>query len=222
MTIKIQDVIKVNVVFVGIELLDTPKGSESFKDSVNSEVIVQEGTTFTAGSGGNPTSARSRTFMVQKDRILLECSQINSIAQRDYPSREDLNQLAKITNRAIVYTAPTKKPKSFGFNIDLVYETDSQQPASEYIAEKVFSPVLFETEEKIVGSSGGFTIDEGRKLWGVKIEPRFNAPTTQNIFLSVNHHFNEGRFPEEEELLQFLEETWEKAITFAKRIHGNA
>lgn len=220
MNIKLQDILKVNIVFNGVELLDTPTGVKGFEGFIGSEIVMNQGTAFSANPRGS-IAAKTRTFTIQKDRIYVDCSQINSIIQRDYPAQEDLSRLAEVVDCAISHTTQTKKPTNFGFNLDLVFLQSSGQTASKYIADRILSPALLENN-KIVGGFGGFTtVDEDGKRWTIKIEPRFNEPTTPKIFLSLNLHFNESRFPGKNDVHSYLDEVWRKALKFGNWINDN-
>ena len=221
MSIKVQDFLNVNIVFNGVELLDTLACVKKFERFIGSEIVVIEGATVSANLSGS-MSAKARTFTIQKDRIRVDCSQINSVIQRDYPSLEDLARLAEVVNCAISNSTQIKKPTNFGFNLDLVYSQDSGLSASKYIARQILSPVLLEKKEwDIVSGFGGFTLDEDGKRWSIKIEPRYSDIMTPKVFLSLNLHFNESRFPEKNEIHSSLDEMWRKALIFGNWINDN-
>lgn len=218
MSIKVQDFLNVNVVFNSIELLNTHASLKKFETFVDSEIVISEGTDVSINPHG-PVSLKARTITIQKDRIFVDCSQVRSIAQRDYPSSPgDLARLADIVNYAFSCTEHTKTPANFGINIDMVCNQDSGHSASGYIAHNILSHSLLENKS-IISGSGTFTfLDEQQKQWAIRIEPRFKDLNTTKVFLSLNLHFNEPRIPNNNELRTFLDQIWTRALNIGEWI----
>ena len=220
MPVDLQDVLKVNVVFVGIGLLDEPANLERFRDSVGSEV-VPEGVMFEPHPGGAPM--QGQILRLAKDRIFLESSPLRTLVNRDYPTKDELARLAEIAGGAIANTnLGTRKPRAFGFNVELVYDQASENSALGYLAHRIFSPNVSGTQGwELMGGAGKLIFKENAHRWTVRIEPRLNEETTTKVFLALNFHVNEERLPGETEILDFLVKAWEQAHNFIERIDSN-
>ena len=221
MAIDIQDVLKVNVVFVGIGLLDEPASLEGFRVSVGSEV-VPEGVIYEPHPGGAPM--QGQILRLAKDRISLESSPFRTLVNRDYPTKDELARLAEVAGGAIANTnLETRKPRAFGFNVELVYDQSSESSALSYLANRIFSPHVSGIQGwELIGGAGRFIFNENAHRWTVRIEPRLNEENTTKVFLALNFHVNEERLLDESEILDFLVETWEQAHNFVERIDGDA
>ena len=221
MAIDIQDVLKVNVVFVGIGLLDEPASLEGFRVSVGSEV-VPEGVIFEPHPGGAPM--QGQILRLAKDRISLESSPFRTLVNRDYPTKDELARLAEVAGGAIANTnLETRKPRAFGFNVELVYDQSSESSALSYLANRIFSPHVSGIQGwELIGGAGRFIFNENAHRWTVRIEPRLNEENTTKVFLALNFHVNEERLLDESEILDFLVKTWEQAHNFVERIDGDA
>ena len=219
---EVKDVLNASIVLVGVELLNTTEAMTGFKDSVDSEVLTQEGGAIIGQQMSAPLSPM-RVLMLAKDRILIESSSIRTMCRLEYPTVEVLSRLAEVAYLAVVNTSVEDvQSSSFGFNVELVYDQISEISALQYIARRIFSPSILEKYgANIVGGAGRFSFEENEKRWNVKIEPRFNEENATKVFLSVNLHFSENPFPDKDEILQSLKETWEQAHNLVKRIDEN-
>ena len=222
MDTKVKDVLSASIVLVGVELLNSPEAVAGFKKTVNSEVSIQEGGAIIGQQMGAPL-ATMRVLMLAKDRIQIESSSIRTMCRLDYPTKEVLSRLAEVADLAIANTSiADAQSSSFGFNVELVYEQFSEISALQYIARRIFSPAIHDKHGwNLIGGAGRFSFEKNDKRWNVKIEPRFNEESATNVFLSVNLHFSENRFPDKDEILQSLKEAWEQAHDLVKRIDEN-
>ena len=220
MAIDIQDILKVNVIFVGIGLLDEPASLEGFRNSVGSEV-VPEGVIFEPHPGGAPM--QGQILRLAKDRIFLESSPFRTLVNRDYPTQDGLERLAEIVASAIENTnLEARKPRAFGFNIELVFDQASENSALSYLANRIFSPNISGTQGwQLMGGAGKLIFKENAHRWTVRIEPRLNEEMTTKVFLALNFHINEERLPEKAEIHNLLLKTWEQAHNFVNRIDDN-
>ena len=90
MAVEIQDVVKANLVLVGLRLLNSPEQIERFGKAIRSDVQI-------AGAGlvANIASGLTEpglTLGLNRDRITLDLSQSRSTVNREYPSRGDLSR----------------------------------------------------------------------------------------------------------------------------------
>ena len=135
MSDNVTDVLKANVVFVGIELLNFQEGVEEFQKFVGTE-IVPESVLFASGTG--VATSQAKVLKLPRDRMLVQCSSLRSIVEKEYPTQEDLTRLAEITDCAIRNTQlGDNRPDAFGINIDLVFSQSSEPTALEYLATRL-------------------------------------------------------------------------------------
>ena len=213
MSATVQDVLKANVVFVGIELLDSQEGIAEFQNSIGSEV-VPEG--ILIGGGASVTPTQGQVLRLPRDRIILHISSIKSVVEREYPTLSDLPRLAEITDCAIRNSKSSElTPDAFGFNIDLVCDQPSGDTALKYLADHLFSSNIQNTNRwTLVGGSGKFIFEEDGHRWTVTVEPRFGDDKTTRVYLGLNFHINDKRMPSQSEILGLLREAWDKAHNF--------
>ncbi len=217
MAVTVQDVLRANIVFVGVELLNAPGALERFRALVDSEV-VQEGVLI--AQTPNTSATQGRLLRLAKDRILLETSQIRSSVSREYPDKTELHRLSEVTKFALDNTSlETQSPQAFGFNVELTYDQESGLSAQQYLARRLFSPALSVGQNRhLVGGSGKFIFEVDSRHLTFSIEPRFNEQNTSKVFLTLNSHFSENRVPSSNEILETLADTWDRVHAFAAEI----
>ena len=218
MAITTPEVVKANLVLVGLHLLGAPGEVEAFKRVVGSEVqLAATGLIANLQSG---TADPGRALILNRERIALELSQSRSTISREYPSRGDLRGLAKVAWQAIVNTSSAEsKPRTFGFNIDLVFDQGSGTPAFGYLSSRLFDVgLLGDKDWQLIGGAGSLIFDDGGRRWTFKLEPRFNDANESKVFLSVNLHMGNHPLPDEEGIGTSLEEVWKKVHDFVQRL----
>ena len=218
MAVEIQDVVKANLVLVGLRLLNSPEQIERFGKAIRSDVQI-------AGAGlvANIASGLTEpglTLGLNRDRITLDLSQSRSTVNREYPSRGDLSRLAEVAWQAIDNTDLTERPHlAFGFNIEMIFDQDSQPSAFGYLSAKLFDGQPLGNEGwNFVGGAGRLIFDDNGRSWTFNLEPRFNNPTESRVFLGGNLHFGRHPLPNETEIVGFLEEVWDKSHAFVERL----
>ena len=218
MSVTIQDVLKANVVLVGVGLLNYPDEVERFRSAVDTDVSV-------TGSGfildaQSSIAQPGRTLNLNRDRIVLELSQVRSSIEREYPSEEDLGRLAEVARHAISATElEGTSPRAFGYNIELIYDQDSGQSAFSYLAERLFTDNLFlDLGWQLSGGTGKLMFDMDGKRCNVTVEPRFNDVAATKVFFSLNLHHDEQRIPNGDEIKDSLREIWDQAHIFANHL----
>lgn len=217
MTATVQDVLKANIVLVGVHLLAASEQLEAFQQAVDTDV-VSSGFGLNVGATGN-TQDTVHVLTISRDRITLELSSAKSTIERDYPSDEDLDRLGDIAGLALEKTGSAVHARAFGYNVELVYVQDSGLPATEYLAQRLFAGALPTVgESQLSGGRGTLSFVDGTTHWNVSVESRFRNDKTAKVFLSLNMHANEQRVPSEDEIKASLRRTWKEAITFIERI----
>lgn len=218
MATTIQDVVSVNFVLVEFQLLRTPQDIEEFKNAVGVDVEV-------AGMGLFANIPTGRTepgyaLSLRRDRISLELSPPRSTIGMEYPTREGLARLANVAWQAIANTSiESDTPQAFGFNVEMVFNQDSGEPASRYLSDRLFSSQQLGSEGwELVGGSGKFIFNDGGIRWTFDVEPRFNDENESRVFLRVNLHKSENRLPDKEEIQSSLEKAWDEISGFVDRL----
>ena len=221
MTAIIHDVLEANLVLVGTGLLSQPEEKAAFANQSGTEVRATSGVTLVE-SGSPQASNNIEVLTLERDRITLELSQPRSVIKMRYPSKESLSRLAEIIDLA---SANTKLegalPRAFGYNIDIVYSPEQSANASSYIGNRIFaSTTLACAGINVVGGMGTIEFESGRNRWKVKLEPRFQDEDSTKVYMSLNLHISEARFPASSEIAASLHRMWEKAHELVQTIDG--
>lgn len=211
MSVTEQEVLKANFVMVGASLLNSQNEIDAFRAVVDAEVLAE-----LPGLPGlavdSPLQDFPKRLTLNRDRITLDLSPARSVIEREYPQEEDLDRLAKVAESALSSTASRATPQSFGFNVDIVYGTDSSQPASRYIAERLPAGDLAIDEDwHLEGGSIKLAFRGDETLWTIRLEPRFQELDTPKLFLSLNLHREEQRTPSQDEIAERLRAVWKTA-----------
>ena len=217
----VQDVLKVNIVFVGLELLNAPEAHEKFIDDVGSEVIPDS---VLIASNANAAPVPGRIFRLPKDRVQVDSSPMRSSVAIEYPSFDDLGRLEQVTQMVLNHTVESdQQPTAFGFNVELVYEQTSYPTAQNYLAQHIFADSIRGIEGwNLVGGSGQLIFEEFGHRWTLTMAPRLNDERTNRVFLTLNYHFQEQRVPGDSEITEGFRETWKRAHALVKGIDENA
>lgn len=215
---SIQDVLKVNLVLVGVGLLNDTEELNAFRRAVDAELSFSVGGLTLDAQQNIPEP--SGILTLHRDRINLERSLSRTTIGREYPSSpEDLNRLAEVAGQAIESTSlADQRARAFGYNIELVYDQDSGKSAFQYLAQRLF-PADFSVNDGwgFIGGSGKLVFEDGeRRYWGITIEPRFNAQDATRVFLNLNLHVNEQRLPRKSEVESHLHDVWRQARAFVE------
>lgn len=218
MAVEVQDVLKANLVVVGVGLLAKSEELDAFRNAVDTEVELAPNLFL---GGPLPNIEASGTLTLKRDRIVVEVSSSWSTIAREYPSFKDLGRLAEVAGYAIAKTdLGDRRPRAFGYNIELVYDQDSGLPAVRYLADRLFAPEISSNEGwRLIGGAGRLVFeDEDGKPRNITIEPRFDDRAPTKISMILNVHENEQRLPDAGEIKNSLEETWRQAHEFVNRL----
>ena len=216
MPAEIHDVLKINIVLVGANLLDTSKKFERFSAKVSTDVAPGLGLAL-GGPGLIP--APGRKLKLQRDRISLDLMPNHAAVEREYPSKSDLPRLAEVAGAAIQSSElQGKTVTAFGYNIDLVFEQQARSSALEYLGDRLFTTVGFaQSDWKLVGGLGQLTFDSSDGRWTIRLEPRSNMDSSRG-FVSLNLHKEEQRLPPLREIKQSFVQVWSQAHDLVKRL----
>ena len=218
MTLPTSEVLRTNLVLVGIRLLAAPEEFEAFRLAVGVDVQVAG-----AGLSTNIQSGITEPIVglaLNRDRIALELSADRTVISRDYPQRDELHRLAEIAGHAIGISDISKQHiRAYGFNIEMVLNQNSGAPAFSYLSRRLFDAEPLGNEGwQFVGGAGRLIFNDGGRRWTIKLEPRFNSETESRIFLDANLHVGKQSLPDESEIMATLEEIWDKIHVFTRRL----
>ncbi|MCS1407240.1 MAG: hypothetical protein M2R45_00397 [Verrucomicrobia subdivision 3 bacterium] len=212
MPTEVKDVLKVNIVFAGIGLLDNPDEINAFSQAVGAEVVT-EMPLVPPGIG--------KRVSLQRDRIALEVvPNHRTTIEREYPAEKDLGRLAEVVDYAVSKTDLQEQvPTAFGYNMELVYNQDTKSPALNYLGARLFAEREFGADGwSLIGGAGKLVFDSKAGRWSVQVEPRFNSEEDPRVFLNLNLHKAERRIPDRAEIEQTFQEVWEQAHIFIKNL----
>ena len=220
----VQDVLRADLVLIGVSLLRSPEEFERFKDAVNSDVQLGHGFVADIQSG---LTEPDRTFTLNRERVIVNASQTRSSVAKEYPSEknpsDDFGRLAEVAAHAITHSSlEGQEPRAFGFNAQLVIAPTQDEPAIRYIGTRLFGP-SFPTKEgwELVGGSGQLIFADAARRWTITLQPRPNDdPSSRRVNLSLNLHVSEPRLPTEAEIKESLNEIWDEARGFISRFHA--
>ena len=219
----IVDIISVDLVLVGVSLINQSKELDAFIDQVEAESISTTVGISPDVSGALP--APPTTHELLRDRIKLTTSPDRTTILKEFPSlihlEEDLRRLTDVVLCAIRNTDLTEQQlRAYGYNMQLVFDPGIEESASSYIGRCLFGGQF---NWQLLGGAGQlFFSDEGRR-WAFGIQPRpSNDMNTKRIYLSVNLHFEEKQIPQSSQIISSLEELKGKALDFMTQLHGGS
>lgn len=218
MAARIQDVVKANMVVVGIRLLESPDELERFRRTIGTDVqIAGAGLVANIPAG---TTEPGHMLALNRDRITLDLSPSRSTINRDYPLRQDLSRLAEVAWSALGNSAEVKlRPQVFGFNMEAIFDQDSNTPAFQYLSSRLFDVGSLGGDEwQFVGGSGRLIFEDKGRIWTFNLEPRFNDAGETRVFMGVNLHFGAHPLPDEQEIRGYLEDLWDNGHEFVNRL----
>lgn len=222
MATEIQDVLKINMVLVSVDLLAEETDQAEFSVSVGTEVIPGGVLQIPVLAPGLPPSIGEpgRSLGLERDRIRLVLSASRSVIEKQFPEYEDLARLAEVIGLAVKSARLAGSgPTALGYNLELVYGQTSGLGAQRYLAERLFEERRLGNEGwEMVGSATRMVFEGAGVLWSVTLDQRANDPTGRKIFLALNLHIEESKLPTEEEILDSLTEIWRQAHDFVIRL----
>ena len=218
MAVDVQDILSINAVFPGIELLRTDAEIAQLGEALGSEIIPEVGLVLDAAQS---TPAQGHRMQIPRDRMFVETGAQRTRVVREYPAHvDDVASVVRLVSHAHKITdLQGAIPSAFGFNIDLVYNQNSGEDARTYLGRRLFSRANDLNEQwSQVGGSGKLFALEGEWLWTITLEPRLQVANTSKVFLSVNLHIPAPRMPDGEEMERLLRTLWARAHDLIEKL----
>jgi hypothetical protein len=222
MTVTIRDVLKADLVLVGVELLKSPTEIEQFRQSIGVDVQVGAGTaTEVATRAVQPVTA----VALQRERITLNSLLGRTIIIKEYPALDDpgpdWSRLAKVAACAIEETDDANiDARSFGYNFGLAFDVNSEESAPHFIGSRILTDRPLGNEGwALIGGACMLMFNDGSRRWTFNLEPQPPGdPSGTLLMLNVNLHVDEARMPAEDEIDNTLNEIWSEVHGFIARL----
>lgn len=218
MAVRVEDVLSVNVVLIGIELLKDPSEVATWSAAIGREFVFDG--TFLEHSPMGPVPGR--TARLPRERIVVDTSANRSRVTKEYPTAiDDVTSVARIATQVVSCTTGQALVTSHGFNISMVYSNESGENAVHYLGRRIFVPSAFLLEGwNSIGGYGKLKFQDEVREWTVTLEPRLHSDAS-NVFLDINLHMPVPGLPTEDEMHDNLKELWMRAHALIEAIDSN-
>ena len=218
MAAHVRDILKTNIVLVGLGLLGNTAEVNAFGQAVGTDEIVAEAGIL-VGIPGAPQPAAGK-LSLQRDRISVQMLPDRTVIEREFPERRDLTRLAEVYGKAIESTKSQRGMlRAYGYNLDLVYDQDSGSSSRRYLGDRLFGNGNFAPEGWTLGGGAAkLFFDSPAGAWTIQVEPRANDDDSTRVFMSLNLHRANLDVPNRTTALQSLEEVWDSALSLIERL----
>lgn len=192
--------IEASFVIVGRELLTTPDMKSAFPTVMGLEAIHDSPLGIHVdGVAQGVVASHRMTF--PRQRISLQLSPERSSVTKEFPDGDaDLMQLADVIASALSESAlPEDELWSFGFNSHVVYDQGIRPTAREYLVDRLVNQERFAAGGAEITAGLAFNLvgrSDECSQWNLRLEPRFQDPTTSKVFMWLNHHFEQVELPD--------------------------
>ena len=212
----VPDVLNASIVFLGMELMNTPEASRNLENAVNGDVLGMDvGIAVTAGGAPEP----SRRIVLPRDRIAIEIASARSSVVAEYP-QPDFIRMAGIVACALENTEIEEQQATFGYNMTLVLSPELEGTAVKHIGDHLFSATSFGREDwQRVGGLGTLYFLDGHRRWTFSIEPRpRDDAQSKRFFMSINLHQSNVNLPSESDVVNTFVEMLTEAGQFMDQL----
>lgn len=199
------EIIKANVVLIGVNLLPSQDELAALQKAIQSDITLVG--TLALQTLPVPGAAQGRILAIPRDRIEIEVSRVRSVISRDYPAgSKDLARIAEVYELA---DGPNSDGvKAYGVNFEFTVQQTSSMPTGQYLGVTLLNTAAIERAAKmrLIGGAAKLILqgpDDQR--WTFTLEPRFNDPDTDRVFLSLNVHVDRESPPTVEQLRHLLD-----------------
>ena len=216
----VRDVLRANIVLVGLGLLRDTESITAFSDAVDSDVILDDAGLIIGVPGGNAHSRESSEF--HRERISVKLLPDRTVFEREFPTRSSFNHLAEVLDKATESSIRQQGAlRAYGYNLELVYDQTSGAPSLRYLGDRLFGQTAFVPADwSLVGATGRLFFDSPSGRWTIQFEPRFNDPNSTRVFMSINLHKEETSLPDANGVRQDFESVWDQAYDIVATFDG--
>ena len=222
MTVTVREVLKADLVLVGVELLNAPAEIQEFRSSVGVPVHIGSGAATDIATGATlPVTA----VALQRERVIISSMSGRTTVVKEFPSLDDplpdWSRFAHVVTLADKATPDTRKsPRSFGYNFGFVFDIDSEQSAPDFLARCTLTErTLGNPTWGLIGGAVMMMFGDGARRWTFNLQPQpAGDPFSKMLTLDVNLHVEEERIPRQQEIDSTLNEIWTEVHAFVARL----
>ncbi len=212
-----QEIVKVDLVLVGVRLLSESQQVNAFSELADGEVVSPS--TGLVSMEQRPIEPATRLELPKARIVLASDSQQSSIEQL-YPDEDDLPRFADIVTLASrCSNLDSALVAVHGYSLAMAYRQDSGMDALRYLGKHMFGEVPFAAEGwDSVGGTGKCMYESPDGHWEFFVEPRFQKRDTDRVFLHLNLYRGQATIPNRKEIIEMLQLVWKQAYDLAFRI----
>lgn len=217
MSFWLHDALNASVVILGVDLIPTPETVEALRAALQTDMRVTNAISPPLPSG---EVEQVKSLLLDRDRVEITVQGSRSTIIRQHPDEANLSRLAEITAIALGISGQTTgNAEAVGYNVEIIFEQDSGQPAGRYLGERLFDHNAFEEEPwPLLGGAGRIVFGDSQESRMFTAESRFGEDQTTRVFISANLHFAGVRIPHEDEVRESLQTIWGDAHRFMERL----
>ena len=214
---EMQEVLKFNLVLVGIKLLEDEAAFRKFQHAVGKEVSRQGGdmTVEIAGSAlpgiagsALPIPNLSQNLRIGSEQVSIDLVLDRATFTREYPALEDIDRFVEIIVAAVQCSSTSgRSVRAFGYNLEAVVGISPPANAAQFMTDHVVAGhSLSASGYEINSATVRMSCIRNGKLWNIRIEPRQDNPNA--LLIALNFHHAENRIPSKRDIVEALNEIW--------------
>ena len=217
MSFWLHDALNASVVILGVDLIPAREAVEALKAAIQTDVQI---TTTLSPPQQSGEAEQVKTLLLDREQVEITAQGSRSSVLRQHPDEGDLPRLAEITALALEISGQiTGGSTAIGYNVELIFEQDSGQPAGRYLGERLFDyGALGDDAWPLWGGAGRIVFGNSPERRMFTAESRFGDDQTTRVFLSANLHLEGVRIPNEDEVRESLQTIWGDAHRFMERL----
>ena len=217
MAFWLHDALNASVVIIGVDLIPALEVVEALKAAVQTDMRI---TTALSPPQQFGEAEQVRTLLLDRERVEITAQSSRSSVLRQHPDEGDLRRLAEITAIALDISGQATGPAAtIGYNVELIFEQDSGQPAGRFLGERLFDyGGLGEDAWPLWGGAGRIVFGNSQERRMFTTESRFGDDQTTRVYLTANLHMESVRIPDEGEVRESLQTIWGDAHRFMERL----
>ena len=217
MSFWLHDALNASVVILGVDLIPTPEAVDALRAALQTDMRITNALTPPQPSG---EVEQVRSLLLDRDRVEITVQGSRSTVLGQHPDEENLSRLAEIAAIALDISGQTTgNAEAVGYNVELIFEQDSGQPAPRYLGERLFDYSTLEDEAwPLLGGAGRIVFGNSQESRMFTAESRFGEDQTTRVFVSANLQVAGVRIPDEGEVREYLQTIWGDAHRFMERL----
>ena len=213
----VRDVLKANVVLVGLGLLRDAESVAAFSEAIGSDVLLDDDGLIVGVPGVDPKLLEDSEF--HRKRISIKLLSDRTVFEGEFPTKSSMSKLGDVLAKATESsTRHQGSLSSYGYNLELAFDQSSGVSSLRYLSDRLYSKSEFVPEDwSLVGATGRLFFESPQGRWTIQVEPRFNDPNSSRVFMSINLHKEETTLPDPRTVGQSLESVWNRSHEIVAR-----